>query len=154
RVQQHIGRLPVRYFDANKTGALVSRIMSDVEGVRNLVGTGLVEFIGGIFTAVIAFVWLLRLNATLTFMALAFLLVFGLILRKAFKSMRPIFRDRGKINAEVTGRLAESLGGVRIIKGFHAEEREAAVFEAGAFRLFENVRKTLFATSIIGLAST
>src|SRR6266704_1641181 len=88
RVQQHIGRLPVRYYDANKTGALVSRIMSDVEGVRNLVGTGLVEFIGGVFTAIIAFMWLLRLNATLTFMALAFLLVFGLILRKAFKFIR------------------------------------------------------------------
>src|SRR5437879_9914788 len=154
RVQQHIGRLPVRYYDANKTGALVSRIMSDVEGVRNLVGTGLVDFIGGLFTAVIAFVLLLKLNTSLTFLALGFLLVFGLILRKAFKSIRPIFRERGKINAEVTCRLNESLGGVRIVKGFHAEDREAAVFEAGAFRLFENVRKTLFATSIIGLAST
>src|SRR5438552_12479859 len=154
RVQRHIGRLPLRYYDANKTGALVSRIMSDVEGVRNLVGTGLVEFIGGVFTAIIAFMWLLRLNATLTFIALGFLLVFGLILRKAFKSIRPIFRERGKINAEVTGRLTESLAGVRVVKGFQAEEREAAVFEAGAFRLFENVRRTLFATSMIGLAST
>src|SRR5882672_1214947 len=154
RVQQHIGRLPVRYYDANKTGALVSRIMSDVEGVRNLVGTGLVDFIGGLFTAVIAFGLLLKINTALTFVALAFLLVFGLILRKAFKSIRPIFRERGKINAEVTGRLNESLGGVRIVKGFHAEDREAAVFEAGAFRLFDNVRKTLFATSLIGLAST
>ena len=154
RVQQHIGRLPVRYYDANKTGALVSRIMSDVEGVRNLIGTGLVDFVGGLFTAVIAFGLLIRINSTLTFLALGFLLVFGLILRKAFKSIRPIFRERGKINAEVTGRLTESLGGVRVVKGFHAEEREAAVFEAGAFRLFENVRKTLFATSIIGLAST
>jgi ABC-type multidrug transport system fused ATPase/permease subunit len=154
KVQQHIGRLPVRYYDANKTGALVSRIMSDVEGVRNLIGTGLVDFIGGLFTAVIAFGLLIRINSTLTFLALGFLLVFGLILRKAFKSIRPIFRERGKINAEVTGRLTESLGGVRVVKGFHAEEREAAVFEAGVFRLFENVRKTLFATSIIGLAST
>src|SRR2546430_16360719 len=154
KVQQHIGRLPIRYYDANKTGALLSRIMSDVEGVRNLVGTGLVDFIGGLFTAVIAFGLLLKINTSLTFLALAFLLVFGLILRKAFKSIRPIFRERGKINAEVTGRLNESLGGVRIVKGFHAEDREAAVFEAGAFRLFENVRKTLFATSIIGLAST
>jgi len=154
RVQQHIGRLPVRYYDANKTGALVSRIMSDVEGVRNLVGTGLVDFIGGLFTAVIAFGLLLKINTSLTFLALGFLLVFGLILRKAFGSIRPIFRERGKINAEVTGRLNESLGGVRVVKGFHAEDREAAVFEAGAFRLFENVRKTLFATSIIGLAST
>src|SRR5213078_3198218 len=154
KVQEHIGRLPVRYYDSNKTGALVSRIMSDVEGVRNLVGTGLVEFIGGLFTAIIAFGLLLKINATLTFVALAFLLIFGVILRKAFRSIRPIFRERGKINAEVTGRLTESLGGVRIVKGFHAEAREAAVFEAGAFRLFENVRRTLFATSVIGLAST
>jgi len=154
RVQEHIGRLPVRYFDGNKTGALVSRIMSDVEGVRNLVGTGLVEFIGGLFTAVIAFGLLLKINATLTLVALGFLLIFGLILRKAFTSIRPIFRERGKINAEVTGRLTESLGGVRVVKGFHAEAREAAVFEAGALRLFENVRKSLFATSVIGLAST
>ncbi len=154
RVQEHIGRLPVRYYDGNKTGALVSRIMSDVEGVRNLVGTGLVEFIGGMFTAVIAFGLLLKINATLTLVALGFLLIFGLILRKAFTSIRPIFRERGKINAEVTGRLTESLGGVRVVKGFHAEAREAAVFEAGALRLFENVRKSLFATSVIGLAST
>jgi len=154
RVQEHIGRLPVRYYDSNKTGALVSRIMSDVEGVRNLVGTGLVEFIGGLFTAIIAFALLLRINLTLTFVALAFLLVFGVILRRAFRSIRPIFRERGKINAEVTGRLTESLGGVRVVKGFHAEAREAAVFQAGAMRLFENVRKTLFATSIIGLTST
>jgi len=154
KVQHHIGRLPVRYYDANKTGALVSRIMSDVEGVRNLIGTGLVDFIGGLFTAVIAFVLLLKLNTGLTFIALGFLLVFGLVLGKAFKSIRPIFRERGKINAEVTGRLTESLGGVRVVKGFHAEEREAVVFEAGAFRLFENVRQTLFAGSVISLVST
>src|SRR5688572_31972684 len=123
KVQVHVGRLPVAYYDANKTGALVSRIMTDVEGVRNLVGTGLVEFIGGIFTAIIAFVLLLRLNATLTFVALSFLLVFGAILRRAFRSIRPIFRERGKINADVTGRLTESLGGVRIVKGFHGEAR-------------------------------
>ena len=154
RVQVHIGRLPVRYYDANKTGALVSRIMSDVEGVRNLVGTGLVELIGGFFTAIIAFVLLLRLNATLTFTAVAFLAIFGLILRKAFRSIRPIFRERGRINAEVTGRLTESLGGVRVVKGFHGEAREAEVFEAGALRLFENVRKSLYATSVVGLVST
>src|SRR5262245_50147070 len=136
RVQQHIGRLPVRYYDANKTGALVSRIMSDVEGVRNLVGTGLVEFIGGVFTAVIAFALLLKINAVLTLAALAFLLIFGVILKWAFKSIRPIFRERSKINAEVTGRLTESLSGVRIVKGFHAEEREAEVFVRGALRLF------------------
>jgi ABC-type multidrug transport system fused ATPase/permease subunit len=154
KVQQHIGRLPVRYYDANKTGALVSRIMSDVEGVRNLVGTGLVEFVGGVFTAIIAFGLLLKINASLTFMAIAFLLVFGLILRRAFKHIRPIFRERGKINAEVSGRLTESLGGVRVVKGFHAEGREAATFALGATRLFENVRKTLFAQSGISLVST
>lgn len=154
RVQAHIGRLPIRYYDANKTGALVSRIMSDVEGVRNLVGTGLVELIGGVFTAVIAFILLIRINSTLTFVAIGFLVIFGLILQRAFKSIRPIFRERGKINAEVTGRLTETLGGVRVVKGFHAEEREAAVFAAGAMRLFENVRRTLLATSTIGLTST
>jgi ABC-type multidrug transport system fused ATPase/permease subunit len=154
RVQAHIGRLPIRYYDSNKTGALVSRIMSDVEGVRNLVGTGLVELIGGLFTAIIAFILLIRINATLTFVAIGFLLVFGLILQKAFRKIRPIFRERGKINAEVTGRLTETLGGVRVIKGFHAEAREAAVFESGAMRLFENVRRSLLATSTIGLTST
>jgi subfamily B ATP-binding cassette protein MsbA len=154
RVQKHIGRLPIRYYDANKTGALVSRIMSDVEGVRNLIGTGLVELIGGIFTAVIAFVLLIRINATLTFVALGFLLVFGIVLQRAFKSIRPIFRERGKINAEVTGRLTETLGGIRVVKGFHAEDREADVFAGGAMRLFENVRRTLLATSMIGLTST
>jgi subfamily B ATP-binding cassette protein MsbA len=154
RVQAHIGRLPIRYYDSNKTGALVSRIMSDVEGVRNLVGTGLVELIGGLFTAVIAFFILVSRNATLTFVAIGFLVIFGLILQKAFRSIRPIFRERGKINAEVTGRLTETLGGVRIVKGFHAENREAAVFESGAMRLFENVRRSLFATSAIGLTST
>jgi ABC-type multidrug transport system fused ATPase/permease subunit len=154
RVQAHIGRLPIRYYDANKTGALVSRIMSDVEGVRNLVGTGLVELIGGLFTAVIAFVLLIRINATLTFVAIGFLLLFGLVLQRAFKSIRPIFRERGKINAEVTGRLTETLGGIRVVKGFHAEEREAEVFAAGAMRLFENVRRSLLATSVIGLTST
>jgi subfamily B ATP-binding cassette protein MsbA len=154
RVQSHIGRLPIRYYDANKTGALVSRIMSDVEGVRNLVGTGLVELIGGLFTAVIAFVLLIRVNTTLTLIAVGFLLLFGLILKRAFKSIRPIFRERGQINAEVTGRLTETLGGIRIVKGFHAEEREAAVFQSGVMRLFENVRRTLLATSTIGLTST
>jgi ABC-type multidrug transport system fused ATPase/permease subunit len=154
KVQQHIGRLPVRYYDANKTGALVSRIMWDVEGVRNLVGTGLVEFVGGVFTAIIAFSLLLKINAPLTLMAIGFLLVFGLILRRAFKHIRPIFRERGKINAEVSGRLTESLGGVRVVKGFHAEAREAATFHTGAMRLFENVRRTLFAQSGISFVST
>jgi subfamily B ATP-binding cassette protein MsbA len=154
RVQQHIGRLPVRYYDANKTGALVSRIMSDVEGVRNLVGTGLVEFVGGIVTAIIAFALLLKINATLTLLALAFIGIFCAALTKAIGWIRPIYRERAKINAEVTGRLTESLAGVRIVKGFHAEAREAAVFEAGSQRLFENIRSTISATSMISLGST
>ena len=154
RIQRHIGRLPVRYYDSNKTGALVSRIMSDVEGVRNLVGTGLVEFIGGLFTAVIAFFLLLRINATMTGLALVFMSVFGIIVKKAFGKVRPMHRERGKINAEVTGRLTESLGGVRVVKGFHAEEREAATFAAGAGRLFDWVRRTLVMQSTVSLIST
>ena len=126
KVQEHVGRLPSSYYDANKSGALVSRIMSDVEGVRNLVGTGLVEFVGGILTAIFALVFLLRISALLTGIALLFIAVFALGLRKAFGRIRPIFRERGKINAEVTGRLTESLSGVRVVKGYHAEASEAA----------------------------
>lgn len=154
KVQRHIGRLPVRYYDANKTGALVSRIMSDVEGVRNLVGTGLVELVGGVLTALVAFGLLVRINPTLTFAALGFLVVFGLLVTRAFSWIRPIFRERGKIQAEVSGRLTESLGGVRIVKGFHAEAREASTFAAGALRLFENVRRTLLATSLMSMSGT
>jgi ABC-type multidrug transport system fused ATPase/permease subunit len=153
-VQEHIGRLPVAYYDANKTGTLVSRIMSDVEGVRNLIGTGLVEFVGGVFTAVIALVVLVRISALMTGLAFTFLLVFGLALRHAFKTIRPIFRQRAKINAEVTGRLTESLGGVRVIKGYHAEGREAKVFAGGVQRLLDNVLKSLTATSVMGLGAT
>jgi ABC-type multidrug transport system fused ATPase/permease subunit len=153
-VQEHIGRLPVAYYDANKTGTLVSRIMSDVEGVRNLIGTGLVEFVGGVFTAVIALVVLLRISALMTGLAFTFLLVFGLALRHAFRTIRPIFRQRAKINAEVTGRLTESLGGVRVIKGYHAEGREAKVFASGVQRLLDNVLKSLTATSVMGLGAT
>ncbi|HEY6307984.1 MAG TPA: ABC transporter ATP-binding protein [Candidatus Angelobacter sp.] len=153
RVQAHIGRLPLGYYDANKTGALVSRIMSDVEGVRNLIGTGLVEFSGGILTAVLALAILLKVNARMTLIALGFLVVLMVAFARAFKTIRPIFRERGKINAEVTGRLTESLGGVRVVKGYHAEEREAEVFGAGALRLLQNVFKTLTATSLMGLSS-
>ncbi|MGI8784550.1 MAG: ABC transporter ATP-binding protein [Acidobacteriota bacterium] len=153
KVQRHVGMLPVRYYDANKTGALVSRIMSDVEGVRNLIGTGLVELLGGMLTSVLAFVLLLRINVSLTLVTLLFLGVFAVLLRHAFKTIRPIFRERGAIYAEVTGRLTESLGGVRVVKGFHGEEREAGVFAAGVLRLFENVRKTLTATSLMGMLS-
>ena len=154
RIQRHVGRLPVRYFDDNKAGALVNRVMSDVEGVRNLVGTGLVQFAGGLLTAVLAFVILMTMNATLTLMSLGFLAVFAMILNKAFGTIRPIFRERSKLRAEVTGRLTESFGGIRIVKGFHAEEREAETFAAGATQLFDNVRQTLKAMAMIGLAST
>ena len=153
RVQAHIGKLPLGYYDANKTGALVSRIMSDVEGVRNLIGTGLVEFCGGILTAIFALVILLKVNARMTFVALGFLIVLMVAFARAFKTIRPIFRERAKINAEVTGRLTESLGGVRVVKGYHAEDREAEVFGSGAQRLLQNVFKTLTATSLMGLSS-
>ena len=154
RVQEHIGRLSVSYYDSNKTGTMVSRIMSDVEGVRNLVGTGLVDFAGGLLTAVIAFVVLMRISPVMTMIAFGFLLVFGVGLRKAFKTIRPIFQERAKINAEVTGRLTESLGGVRVVKGYHAEQREHAVFSAGVERLLQNVFKTLTATSLMSLTSS
>src|SRR6202046_2617775 len=154
KVQAHIGRLPVSFYDANKTGVLISRIMSDVEGVRNLVGTGLVEFAGGILTAVFAMVYLLRTTVSMTALAFAVLLVFALGLNRAFKTIRPIFRARPKINAEVTGRLTESLGGVRVVKGYHAEEREEKVFAAGVQRLLDNVLKTLTATSLMSLSAT
>ena len=153
-VQEHIGRLPVAYYDANKTGMLVSRIMSDVEGVRNLIGTGLVEFVGGLLTAVIALVVLLRISALMTGLAFLFLMIFGLALRHAFRTIRPIFRARAKINADVTGRLTESLGGVRVIKGYHAEEREARVFAGGVQRLLDNVLQSLTATSVMSLGAT
>ena len=153
RVQEHIGRLPVAYYDSNKTGMLVSRIMSDVEGVRNLLGTGLIDFTGGILTAVIAFVLLFRISPLMTTIAFGLLLMFIFVLRRAFKVIRPIFRERAKINAAVTGRLTESLGGVRVIKGYHAEEREHSVFVEGVNRLLNNVLKSLTATSLLSLSA-
>jgi subfamily B ATP-binding cassette protein MsbA len=153
-VQAHISRLPVGFYDANKTGSLVSRIMSDVEGVRNLLGTGLVDFAGGILAAGIALVLLLRISAPLTLIAVGSLGCFALVLNKAFATIRPIFRERGKINAEVTGRLTESLGGVRVIKGYHAEKREEKVFAAGVKRLLDNVMRTLTATSLMSLSAS
>ncbi|HEX9344970.1 MAG TPA: ABC transporter ATP-binding protein [Candidatus Acidoferrum sp.] len=153
QVQAHIGRLPVSFYDANKTGALVSRIMSDVEGVRNLIGTGLVEFVGGLMTAVIALVYLIHTSVTMTGVAFGILLVFGYGINKAFATIRPIFRARPKINAEVTGRLTESLSGVRVVKGYHAEEREEGVFAGGVKRLLDNVLKTLTATSLMSLSA-
>src|SRR5881398_2034344 len=154
KVQVHISRLPVAFYDSNKTGTLVSRIMSDVEGVRNLLGTGLVELAGGLITSGIAMVVLFRISPLMTVIAFTFLLCFGLALKKAFGTIRPIFRERSKINAEVTGRLAESLGGVRVIKGYHAEEREEAVFASGVRRLLDNVMRTLTATSVMSLSAS
>ncbi len=152
QVQAHIGRLSVAYYDANKTGVLVSRIMSDVEGIRNLIGTGLVEFVGGLLTAVLALIILLRTSTTMTVVAFAVMLSFALFLNKAFAAIRPVFRARPKINAEVTGRLTESLGGVRVVKGYHAEDREEQVFASGAQRLLDNVLKTLTTTSLMSLS--
>lgn len=154
KVQAHIGRLPVTYFDANKTGQLVSRIMADVEGMRNLVGTGVIEFFGGLLTAAIALVLLVRISPLMTGLSLAIVLAFGFVLSKAFKTVRPIFRERGRINAAVTGRLTESLGGVRVIKGYHAEAREAAVFAEGVGRLLANVMRSLTAMSLMSLSAT
>lgn len=154
QVQVHISRLPVSFYDANKTGNLVSRIMSDVEGVRNLLGTGLVDFAGGIVTSGIALVLLFRTSAQMTLIAVGSLACFTVALNKAFATIRPIFRERGKINAEVTGRLTESLGGVRVIKGYHAEKREESIFAAGVMRLLDNVMRTLTATSVMSLSAS
>src|ERR1700691_4644684 len=153
-VQEHVGRLPVAYYDANKTGALVSRIMSDVEGVRNLIGTGLVEFLGGLLTAAIALVMLLRISPVMTGLAFALLLVSMVGLRKAFSVLRPIFRERSKLNAEVSGRLTESLSGVRVVKGYHAESREHDVFSAGVNRLLDNVLSSLTTMSMMSFSTT
>jgi len=154
QVQRHVGLLSVAYYDENRTGTLVARIMTDVEGVRNLVGTGLVEFTGGLLTAVLSFLYLLHLSVSVTLTVFAVMGLFVFVLQWGFKTIRPIFRERGKINAEVTGRLTESLGGVRVIKGYHAEEREAAVFTVGVDRLLSNVMRSLTMTSALGAAST
>jgi len=154
QVQEHIGRLPVAFYDENRTGTLVARIMSDVEGVRNLVGTGLIGFVGGILSALVAFVILIHISMRMTLLTLGILLVFGFILQRAFRTIRPIFRERAKLNAEVTGRLTESLGGVRVVKGYHAEASEAKVFAGGVTKLLENVFKSLTAQSVMTLSST
>jgi len=153
-IQAHVSRLPVSFYDANKTGALVSRIMGDVEGVRNLLGTGLVDFAGGLLTSGIALWWLMRISPRMTLIAVGSLVVFGGFLSRAFATIRPIFRERSKITAEVAGRLTESLGGVRVIKGYHAEQREEAVFAAGVRRLLDNVMRTLTATSVMSLSAS
>jgi ABC-type multidrug transport system fused ATPase/permease subunit len=154
QVQAHIGRLSISFYDENRTGALVARIMTDVEGVRNLVGTGVVDFVGGVLTAIFAFIYLLHTSVKMTLLAFGILIVFAVILQYAFKTIRPIFRERAKINAEVTGRLTESLGGVRVVKGYHAEDSEASVFGQGVERLLKNVISSLTAQSLMALAST
>ena len=161
QVQRHVLTLPVRFFDETKTGELVSRIMNDVEGVRNLVGTGLVQLVGGTVTAVVAFTFLVRIDLMMTALALVPLTLFAFVSTKAFQTLRPAFRKRGEIRAEVTGRLTEALGGIRVIKGFHALDKEGDIFEAGVLRIYRNVKTTLTTSStvtslgtfFIGLAS-
>jgi len=154
KVQKKLLTLPIRFFDNNKSGALVSRVMTDVEGVRNLVGTGLVQLIGGTFTSIISLIILIKINAMMTLFVLVPVAIFALVALKAFGYIRPIFRARGKINAEVTGRLTETLNGVRVIKGFNAEAQENKTFEDGVERLFLNVKKSLTATAFITSSST
>ncbi len=149
QVQRHIIKLPIRFFDNAKTGELVSRIMTDVEGVRNLVGTGFAQMVGGVLTAVISLVLLIRISPMMTLYVLVPVAVFGLVSLKAFSRIRPIFRERGKINAQVTGRLTETLGGIRVIKGFNAEAQEIKTFEKGVEELFLNVKASLTATSFV-----
>jgi subfamily B ATP-binding cassette protein MsbA len=154
QVQKKVLSLPIRFFDNAKSGALVSRIMSDVEGVRNLIGTGLVQLVGGTITAIVSLILLLRISVSMTLFTFIPLALFGIIALKAFKIIRPIFRNRGKINAEVKGRLTETLGGIRVIKGFNAEAQEHKVFEAGVEELFENVKKSLTTTAFMTSSST
>ena len=154
KVQAHVGRLPLNYFDANKSGVLVSRIMNDVEGLRNLMGTGLIEFCGGLLTAFAALFVLLQISPLLTGLALLVVVLYATVLQKAFAHVRPIFRERGKITAEVQGRLTESLSGVRVVKGYHAEDREEKNFGAGVERLLNNVLQSLTAISTMSLSAT
>jgi ABC-type multidrug transport system fused ATPase/permease subunit len=149
QVQAHIIKLPIRFFDNTKTGELVSRIMTDVEGVRNLVGTGFAQMIGGILTAIISLFLLISISPMMTLYVLAPVVIFGLVSLKAFGKIRPIFRERGKINAQVTGRLTETLGGIRVIKGFNAEAQEIRTFAKGVDELFQNVKASLTATSLV-----
>ncbi len=154
KVQKHLLRLPIRFFDNQKSGALVSRVMNDVEGVRNLVGTGLVQLVGGVLTAIISVGFLISINPLMTLFILLPMSIFGFITMKAFSIIRPIFRERGKITAEVTGRLTETLNGVRVIKGFNAEPQEIKVFEKGVEQLFLNVKKSLTSTSFVTSSGT
>jgi ABC-type multidrug transport system fused ATPase/permease subunit len=154
RVQARIMHLPVRYFDSTQTGVLVSRIMNDAEGIRNLVGTGLVQLVGGLVTAVMGIGILFWLNWHLTVITILVLLAFGGGMAYAFRTLRPLFRERGKINAEVTGRLTEALGGIRVVKSYTAEKREEIVFTKGAHRLFRNIAKSMTGVSATTAGST
>ena len=147
RVEEHVMRLPVRYFDSTQTGVLISRVMNDAEGIRNLVGTGLVQLVGSIVTAVFALAFLLYLNWQLTLATILVLAAFGGAMSYAFRTLRPLFRERGKITAEVTGRLNQALGGVRVVKTYTAERREDLVFTKGAHSLFRNIAKSMTGVS-------
>ena len=149
RVMAHVSRLPIRYYDSTQTGVLISRIMTDAEGIRNLVGTGLVQLAGGLLTASIALAVLFYLNWTLTTLTVLILVLFGVTMAVSFSKLRPVFRERGKINAEVTGRLTETLGGIRIVKAYGVEKREQLVFAKGAHRLFRNVAKAVTGVSAV-----
>ena len=154
QVQEHVGRLPVSFYDQNRTGAIVARIMTDVEGIRNLIGAGLLDFIGGILTAIIALVILIRISTVMTILTLSIVIAFGWFLKMVFGVTRPLFRERSRINAEVTGRLTESLGGVRVVKGYHAEASEASVFASGANRLLQNITRSIVAQAGMSLCKT
>jgi ABC-type multidrug transport system fused ATPase/permease subunit len=154
RVQQHIGRLPVSFYDENRTGTLVPRIMTDVEGIRNLIGAGLLDFVGGILTGIIALIILIHISTLMTALTICIMIAFGWFLKKAFGITRPLFRERSRINAEVSGRLTESISAVRVVKGYHAEESEARVFAEGALRLLQNITKSITAQSFMSFCST
>ena len=154
QVQEHVGRLPISFYDKNRTGALVARIMTDVESMRNLIGAGLLDFLGGIFTAVIALGILMRISLLMTALTVCIIIALGWFLKRAFGITRPLFRERSRINAEVTGRLTESLGGIRVVKGYHAEASEARIFSEGAHRLLENITLSINAQAFMSLCKT
>ena len=154
QVQQHIGRLPVSFYDENRTGALVARVMTDVEGLHNLIGAGLLDFVGGIVTGFIALIILIHISIPMTALTGCIMVAFGWFLKKAFGITRPLFRERSRINAEVSGRLSESLSAVRVVKGYHAEESEARVFAQGAIRLLQNITKSITAQAFMSFCST
>jgi ABC-type multidrug transport system fused ATPase/permease subunit len=154
RVQQHIGRLSISFYDENRAGALAARIMTDVEGVRNFVGAGLWDFVGGVLTGLIALVILIHISPVLTAITTCIVIAFSWFLKKTFGVTRPLFRERSRINAEVTGRLTESIGGVRVVKGYHAEENEARIFAGGVNRILQNITRSIIAQSFMSFCFT